>query len=159
MLNEAYIKHRVTGMPFVTLKSAMSLDGRIATRTGDSKWITGERARAYTHRIRSRVDCIVIGGNTARIDDPALTARLGGKTYYPARVVVTATGDIPTELRMFSEPGETIIAAGAEAKAGKLRKLERAGARILTLESVDGRPSIRDLMSRLARAGVPVRCL
>lgn len=99
------------------------------------------------------MDCIVIGGNTARTDDPALTARLGGRTYYPARVVVTATGDIPAGLKLLAQPGEAIIAAGAGANAGSLRKLEKAGARILTLESADGRPSIKDLMSHLSGLG------
>jgi len=137
----------------VILKSAMSLDGRIATRTGDSKWITSEQARAYAHRIRSEVDCIIVGGNTARIDDPSLTARLGNKTYYPTRVVLTATGDLPAGLKLFAKPGEAIVAVGPNANTQALRKLESAGARILTLEDAGGRPSIRDLMRKLAELG------
>ncbi|MCX6346049.1 MAG: bifunctional diaminohydroxyphosphoribosylaminopyrimidine deaminase/5-amino-6-(5-phosphoribosylamino)uracil reductase RibD [Armatimonadetes bacterium] len=152
-LNEAYIKHRTTGMPFVILKSAMSLDGKIATRTGDSKWITNERSRAYAHKIRSRVDAIVIGANTARADDPALSARIGKKVYYPARVIVTNTGDLPDSLKMFALQGETIIAAPSSAKASNLMKLERAGARIISLRLLDGRPSIADLMEQLAGMG------
>ena len=152
-LNEAYIKHRTTGLPFVILKSAMSLDGKIATRTGDSKWITNERSRAFAHRIRREVDAIVIGGATARADNPALTARVGRKVYYPTRVIVTSTGDLPAEMNLLRESGETIIAAGKSANAASLRKLQRAGARILTLEEPNGRPSIRDLMGQLARLG------
>ncbi|OFX16238.1 MAG: riboflavin biosynthesis protein RibD, partial [Armatimonadetes bacterium RBG_16_58_9] len=116
-LNEAYIKHRTTGMPFVILKSAMSLDGKIATRTGDSKWITNELSRAYAHRIRSRVDAILVGGATARIDNPSLTARLGNKVYYPTRVVVTRSGDLSPDMKLLRQSGETIIAAGAGANA------------------------------------------
>ncbi|MCL5103568.1 MAG: bifunctional diaminohydroxyphosphoribosylaminopyrimidine deaminase/5-amino-6-(5-phosphoribosylamino)uracil reductase RibD [Armatimonadetes bacterium] len=152
-LNEAYIKHRTTGMPFVILKSAMSLDGKIATRTGDSKWITNERSRAYAHRIRSRVDAIVVGGNTARTDDPKLTARVGKRVYYPRRVVVTASGRLPEHMQLLSGQVEAIIAAPASAHGDSLMKLERAGARILTLRQVAGQPSIADLMRQLAEMG------
>lgn len=152
-LNEAYIKHRTTGMPFVILKSAMSLDGRIATRTGDSKWITGEKARAYAHRVRSEVDAILVGANTLRADDPALTARLGRKVYYPARVVVTSTGDVPSGAKLLDSPGDTIIAATKSALGDALMKLERSGARILTLGERNGRPSMRELMRELGSLG------
>lgn len=152
-LNEAYIKHRTTGMPFVILKSAMSLDGKIATRTGDSKWITNERSRAYAHRIRSKVDAIVVGGGTARVDNPTLTARLGKKTYYPTRVVVTASGDLPEDMRLLGGPGESMIACSPDADIACLRKLEAAGARILTLSMLGSRPSIADLMRQLGEMG------
>ena len=152
-LNEAYIKHRTTGLPLVILKSAMSLDGKIATRTGDSKWITNERSRAYAHKIRSRVDAILVGGNTARADDPSLTARLGREVFYPPRVVVTASGNVPDSLKIVCEPGECIVAAPITAGSESLRKLERAGARILTLSQVGGRPSVRDLMAQLGKLG------
>ena len=152
-LNEAYIKHRRTGMPFVILKSALSLDGRIATRTGDSKWITNDRSRAFAHRIRSRVDAIVVGASTARIDDPALTARLGKRVYYPKRVVVTRTGRVPAGLQLFREPGECIVACSETADRGSLAKLKDAGARILTLRASGDRVSMADLMGKLAEMG------
>ncbi len=152
-LNEAYMKHRATGMPFVILKSAMSLDGKIATRTGDSKWITSERSRAFAHRIRSEVDAIVVGAATVRADNPSLTARLGKRVYYPTRVVVTGSGDLSADLKLLGEEGETVIAAARDADAASLRKLQHAGARILTLESLNGRVSIVDLMRRLADMG------
>ncbi|MEN6356570.1 MAG: bifunctional diaminohydroxyphosphoribosylaminopyrimidine deaminase/5-amino-6-(5-phosphoribosylamino)uracil reductase RibD [Armatimonadota bacterium] len=152
-LNEAYIKHRTTGMPFVILKSAMSMDGKIATRTGDSKWITNERSRAYAHGIRSRVDAIIVGGNTARTDDPALTARVGRKVYYPTRVVVTGTGNLPPNLKLFSEPGESIVAAGPYANAASLRKLEATGARIIILDALDRRLSLVKLLRELGELG------
>jgi len=152
-LNEAYIKHRTTGLPFVILKSAMSLDGRIATRTGDSKWITNERSRAYAHRIRSHVDAVLVGAATARADNPRLTARVGKKVFYPARVVVTRTGDIPSDLEMLSEPGECLIAAFPGANADSLMKLERAGARILSLKGPGGQASLTELMRELGKLG------
>jgi diaminohydroxyphosphoribosylaminopyrimidine deaminase/5-amino-6-(5-phosphoribosylamino)uracil reductase len=152
-LNEAYIKHRTTGLPLVILKSAMSLDGRIATRTGDSKWITNERSRAYAHKIRSKVDAILVGGNTARADDPSLTARLGRKIFYPPRVVVTTSGNLPDSLKLVCGQGDCIVAAPSTADSDSLRKLENAGARILTLSQVGGRPSIRDLLLQLGKLG------
>jgi len=152
-LNEAYIKHRKTGTPLVILKSAMSLDGKIATNTGDSKWITGDLSRAYAHRIRRQVDAIVVGANTVRVDDPRLTARVGRREYYPIRVVVTGSGDIPADAKLFFESGDSVVAAMACANSQLLRKLEQAGARILTLEDRAGRPSIADLMRQLAGLG------
>ena len=152
-LNEAYIKHRETGMPFVILKSAMSLDGKIASRTGDSKWITGEPSRAFGHRIRRDVDAIVVGGNTARIDDPRLTARVGSRTYYPTRVVVSVSGDLPANLVLIGQPGESIIAVPKRANSESLRKLEQAGARILFLKDYGDRASIADLMRQLGELG------
>ncbi len=149
-LNEAYIKHRTTGMPLVILKSAMSLDGRIATRTGDSKWITNERSRAFAHRIRRDVDAIVVGGSTARADDPKLTARIGRRVHYPTRVVVTESGELPESMSMLRDGGKCVIAASKRANAGSLRKLEKAGARILTLADQNGRASMADLMRQLA---------
>lgn len=152
-LNEAYIKHRTTGMPFVTLKLAMSLDGKIATRTGDSKWITNERSRAFVHRIRRESDAILVGGATARLDDPRLTARVGRRVYYPTRVIVTESGDLEPDLSMLREPGQSIVAASKRANAASLRKLEQAGARILTLADRGGRASVADLMRQLAEMG------
>ena len=153
-LNEAYIKHRLTGMPLVILKSAMSLDGRIATRTNDSKWITNEKSRAYAHKIRSQVDAILVGGNTARTDNPTLTARLGAKVFYPTRVVLTRTGELPESLNMFCGQGDSIVASSNLANTQSLRKLERSGARIISLRDTDsGRPSISDLMKQLGDIG------
>lgn len=152
-LNEAYIKHRTTGMPLVILKSAISLDGRIATRTGSSRWITGERARAYAHRIRSEADAIVIGAGTARLDNPALTARVGRKTLHPARVIVTASGVLPPDLAAVCETGECIIATCAGSPSESLRKLEAGGAHIIRLEQCGGRLSIAELMRQLAAMG------
>lgn len=152
-LNEAYIKHRTAGMPFVTLKLAMSLDGKIATRTGDSKWITNERSRAYVHRVRSRADAIVVGAGTARADDPSLTARVGRRTFYPTRVILTRSCDLPDDLTMLSQPGETIVACSSARDKRAGGKLERAGARILPVSEHSGRPSVADLMKQLAEMG------
>ena len=114
-LIEAYAKLVTTGTPFVTAKFAMSLDGKIATRTGSSQWITGEEARAYAHRLRAASDAVMVGINTVLADDPRLTARDGSGEALgrqPLRVVVDSRGRIPREARMLGEPGSTLIVTG-----------------------------------------------
>ena len=114
-LIEAYAKHVTTGTPFVTAKFAMSLDGKIATRTGSSQWITGEEARAYAHRLRAASDAVMVGINTVLADDPRLTARDGSGAALgrqPLRVVVDSRGRIPREARMLGEPGSTLVVTG-----------------------------------------------
>ena len=114
-LIEAYTKRVTTGTPFVTAKFAMSLDGKIATRTGSSQWITGEEARAYAHRLRAASDAVMVGINTVLADDPRLTARDGSGAALdrqPLRVVVDSRGRIPREARMLGEPGSTLIVTG-----------------------------------------------
>ena len=114
-LIEAYAKLVTTGRPFVTAKFAMSLDGKIATRTGSSQWITGEEARAYAHRLRAASDAVMVGINTVLADDPRLTARDGSGAALdrqPLRVVVDSRGRTPREARMLGEPGSTLIVTG-----------------------------------------------
>ena len=114
-LIEAYAKLVTTGTPLVTAKFAMSLDGKIATRTGSSQWITGEEARAYAHRLRAASDAVMVGINTVLADDPRLTARDASGAALerqPLRVVVDSRGRIPREARMLGEPGSTLIVTG-----------------------------------------------
>ena len=154
-LNEAYVKHITTGLPFVTLKMAMTLDGKIATRTGDSKWVSGEEARRVVHRMRSRADALVIGAGTLNEDDPALTVRRGRGAWQPARVVVDAFARISPDSQVFQSPGgQVIIAATRLADKSDIRKLEAAGARILILGEADGRVDISALFQTLAEMGM-----
>ncbi len=112
---EAWLKVVTTGRPFVTAKFAMSLDGKIATRKGDSKWITGDKARWHVHKMRARTDAVMVGIGTALADDPRLTARdeRGNPlARQPLRVVVDSRGRLPSTARLLTEPGETLIAVG-----------------------------------------------
>lgn len=114
-LIEAWLKFVTTGRPFVTAKFAMSLDGKIATRTGDSKWITGGRARRHVHKMRARSDAVMVGIGTVLADNPRLSARdeRGSPVErQPLRVVTDSHGRLPEAARLLLEPGETMIAVG-----------------------------------------------
>lgn len=114
-LIEAFARHSRTGTPFVTAKFAMSLDGKIATYSGDSRWISGEESRGYVHTMRARTDAIMVGINTVLADDPQLTARAADGSAMerqPLRVVVDTHGRIPGDARLLSQPGSTLVATG-----------------------------------------------
>jgi diaminohydroxyphosphoribosylaminopyrimidine deaminase/5-amino-6-(5-phosphoribosylamino)uracil reductase len=145
-LNEAYIKHIRTRLPFVTLKIAMSLDGKIATRTGDSKWITGEKARALVHRMRSDSDAILTGVGTVLADDPELTARIkGGKD--PVRIVIDRELKTPLGSKIFKTPPETIIVSEKHLPP----ELVSSGVKNIPFQ---GCLSLKWLMESLGRMGI-----
>ena len=117
---EAWLKFVRTGSPFVTAKFAMSMDGKIATRTGDSKWVTGDKARWYAHQLRSISDAVMVGVGTVIADDPKLTARDEHghpSSIQPLRVIVDSKQRTPPNAKMWSEPGETYIASSTEKNA------------------------------------------
>ena len=112
-LIEAFAKHSSTGLPFVTAKYAMSLDGKIAARSGDSKWISGEESREFAHLLRARSDAIMVGINTVLADDPQLTARDAGgnaNERQPLRVVLDSHGRMPRDAQMLGAVGDTLVA-------------------------------------------------
>ncbi len=108
-LNEAYIKFITTKTPFVILKTAMTLDGKIATPEGQSKWITGERARKIVHEMRGSVDAILTAIGTVKADNPELTARIKGVKKQPIRIVIDPDLEIPIDYKILNTPPETII--------------------------------------------------
>jgi diaminohydroxyphosphoribosylaminopyrimidine deaminase/5-amino-6-(5-phosphoribosylamino)uracil reductase len=145
-----------TGLPYVTLKLAMSLDGRIASASGESRWVTGERARRAVHLERGRCDAVLVGGGTLRADDPLLTVRIGGARE-PLRVVVTSRPSILLESRMVREGGGGSVVAAVPGKAPSRRTseaLEEAGVRVLSFPAVGGRMEAGPLLRFLGSEGV-----
>ena len=157
-VNEAYTKFITKGSPFVTAKFAMSLDGKIATRSGDSRWISGEVARKYVHHLRYTTDAIMAGVNTVLVDDPLLTTRCCGKggtlRKQPLRVIVDSKGRTPLTARVFSEPGKTILALGRLAEPGEKVSFAQAGAELLELPSLEGRVDLEKLLRVLGEWGI-----
>ena len=152
---EAWLAYIRKGRPMVTAKYAMSLDGKIATSTGESRWITGPRARQRAHKLRAEAGAVVVGVNTAIVDDPQLTARdEDGRLLarQPLRVVIDSTARIPLSRRIVSGelPGKTLMVVGPRADAMKCRQLEERGNTVVTLPERDGRVSLKAVLDNLA---------
>jgi diaminohydroxyphosphoribosylaminopyrimidine deaminase/5-amino-6-(5-phosphoribosylamino)uracil reductase len=153
-INEAYTKFITTGIPFVTAKFAISLDGKIATRKGDSRWISGSEARKYVHCLRYTTDAIMAGVNTVLADDPHLTTRCcGGRggtaRKQPLRVIVDGEGRTPLTARVFSQPGKTLLALGGTATPKERAAFAQAGAEILELPTVERLVDLEKLLRAL----------
>ena len=151
-LNDFYLRWVTAGLPFVTVKFAASLDGRIATAGGESRWITGEAARRLGHVLRHRHDAILVGAGTVLADDPELSARLDGATArQPLRVVLDSRLRVPPTARAVSgDPGRVLIATTEAAPAASRRALETAGVRVVIFPPSDGRVPLRDVLALLA---------
>ena len=151
-LNEIYIKHVKTGYPFVILKMAMSLDGKIATSIGESQWITSSASRQKAHEIRDEVDAILVGIGTIKSDNPALTTRLPHKQGKDAtRIVLDSHGRTPTSAKIFNSESEAgvIIAVTPQASAENIATLEKAGAEVIVTPVKEGRVCFKTLMETL----------
>jgi diaminohydroxyphosphoribosylaminopyrimidine deaminase/5-amino-6-(5-phosphoribosylamino)uracil reductase len=145
-LNEFYVQHRLTGRPFVTAKFAMSLDGKIATRTGESRWITGEAARLHGHRLRHIHDAILVGVNTVISDDPELTARLEGEdSRQPLRVILDS--QLRTRMSAKAVGPNTLIATTRPGRIGAAETLRLPA-------TGDGRVALAPLLDELGRRGI-----
>lgn len=161
-LNQGFFKYVRTGLPFVTVKYAMTLDGKSATRSGDSRWISSEASRTLAHRLRERADAILTGIGTVLTDDPQLTVRLPpearrpGPLHQPLRVVVDSQGRIPTTARLLQdEHAARTVVATTEAAASCLRqRLAGTGAEVLALPARNSRVDLAALMRELGRRGV-----
>lgn len=154
-LNEAFVKHVTRGLPFVTLKLAASLDGRIATATGDSRWVTGPAARRHVHRLRNELDAVLVGSGTVLADDPQLTCRLpGGRD--PLRVVLDGRLRTPLTAKVVTQPHpeRTVLVARNDAPAERRKRLEDLGVQVWRFPADRGRVSFRRVLRKLARAGV-----
>ena len=160
-LNRAYNHWRKTKRPFVILKAGMTLDGQIATASGEAKWITSHQSRREAHQLRSRVDAVLVGIGTVLSDDPSLTARAGSRlkklaTRQPLRIVVDSQLRIPLNARVLSSQDEakTLIATTGSAAAARRRALQKRGIEVLSIPSLRGRVSLRALMLELGERGV-----
>ncbi len=154
-LNEAFIKYITTGMPFVTLKIAQTLDGKIATASGESKWITGEQAREEGHKLRDSNDAILVGVNTVLQDDPSLTTRIP-KGRDPIRVIVDTKLRTPLSAKVITQrsSAKTYIATLDTMPKDRIVKLLDAGAEILIARGNKGRVDLKALMKMLGGIGV-----
>jgi diaminohydroxyphosphoribosylaminopyrimidine deaminase/5-amino-6-(5-phosphoribosylamino)uracil reductase len=156
-LNEAFVKWIRTRRPFVILKCAATLDGRLATRTGDAKWVTGPEARAYVHRLRHAVDGILVGVNTIKTDDPRLTTRLPeGPGVDPRRIILDTRLRLPLTARVLhlQSAAETLVVAGPEADPAARDAVAATGARIITAPLHQGRIDLTWLMEHLGAMGL-----
>jgi len=150
-LNEVFFRFMETGLPFVTLKAALSLDGKIACGTGVSQWISCDASRARVHRLRSRADAILVGAGTVRRDDPCLTVRgVRGVARPPLRVVVDSRLRTPREARVLGPEAPTLVATTQRAPRGKIEALAARGVQVEVLDAdEDGRVPLEALLARL----------
>jgi diaminohydroxyphosphoribosylaminopyrimidine deaminase/5-amino-6-(5-phosphoribosylamino)uracil reductase len=148
-LNEMFVTHRTLGRPFVTLKWAMTLDGRIATAGGDSRWVSGEAAREHAHRLRHQHDAVLVGVGTVIADDPELTARHEPDARQPLRVVVDSRLRTPAEAKIVG--ARTLIYTRA-GEAGE--ELSARGAEVVHLSGRGRRVPIDKVLTDLAGRGV-----
>jgi len=150
--NEIFLHYIRTGRPFVHLKLATSLDGRIATRAGDARWITGPEARAFAHRLRRRHAAVLVGIGTVLADDPELSVRhVPGRQ--PTPVILDAWGRLPVGARLLAGRRRPIVAVH-NLPAARKDELEAAGCRVWELPSAEGRVDLSALLARLAAEGV-----
>jgi diaminohydroxyphosphoribosylaminopyrimidine deaminase/5-amino-6-(5-phosphoribosylamino)uracil reductase len=156
-LNDAYNKFITTNIPFVIAKVAVTLDGKIATQNGDSKWITNAACREYVHRLRSSVDAVMIGGGTVRRDDPRLTVRLENfRGRQPIAIVVDDCLKISRDSRVFKTRNRRVIACTTvKATKSRIRQAEKSGVEIIRCRSnSNGLVFLPHMLSLLGKAGV-----
>ena len=154
-INEAYIKYITTKMPFVTAKFAMSLDGKIATRSGDSRWISNPESRRYVNSLRHTNDAIIVGVNTVLADDPRLTCRCGERggvmREQPLRVIADTSGRTPVTAQTFGEPGRVLIALGEGVKPEVIEGFKSINAEVVELPLCEGLVDLEQLLKVLAQ--------
>jgi diaminohydroxyphosphoribosylaminopyrimidine deaminase/5-amino-6-(5-phosphoribosylamino)uracil reductase len=156
LANQAFRKHARTGRPWVLFKSAMTLDGKVATPTGDSKWISGDSSRELAHHWRATVDAVAVGIGTALADDPQLTARVEGVHRQPRRVVFDATARLPLDSKLVAQAPEvplTVVVTRA-AKRSQVETLETAGADIVVATGENEPSRVRSALAALGDQGV-----
>ncbi|MFZ3049156.1 MAG: bifunctional diaminohydroxyphosphoribosylaminopyrimidine deaminase/5-amino-6-(5-phosphoribosylamino)uracil reductase RibD [Desulfatirhabdiaceae bacterium] len=160
-LNEAFITYKTTGKPFVILKVAATLDGRIATRTRDARWVSGPESRQKVHELRHEFDAILVGAGTIHADNPELTARIpsspdGRPARDPVRVILDTRLSIADSARILhlDSSAETLIVVGKQIPVRRRHQIEKPGVRIIEAETVDDRIDLSRLMPQLGAMGI-----
>jgi diaminohydroxyphosphoribosylaminopyrimidine deaminase/5-amino-6-(5-phosphoribosylamino)uracil reductase len=156
LINQAFRKHARTGRPWVLFKSAMTLDGKVATPTGDSKWISGDASRELAHHWRANVDAVAVGIGTALADDPQLTARVEGVLRQPRRVIFDSTARLPLDSKLVAQAPEvplTVVVTRA-AKRVDVENLETAGADIIVATGQNEPSRVRSALMTLGDGGI-----
>jgi len=154
---EAYIKYITTGLPFITLKYAMSIDGKIATHTGESKWISGDTSRKYVHFLRYMSDAVLVGVNTVIKDNPQLTVRYKIESMIhekqPVRIILDTFGRVPTDSQIFHQPGKTIVVYHKITEDSRLR-LIRTGAELIEVPADNDMLDLNKTLEVLGKKGI-----
>jgi diaminohydroxyphosphoribosylaminopyrimidine deaminase/5-amino-6-(5-phosphoribosylamino)uracil reductase len=156
-LNEAFVKYIGSKRPFVIVKCAATLDGRIATRTGDSKWVTGEQARKFVHEIRHAVDAIMVGIGTIKADNPSLTTRLdAGTGKDPIRIVLDSRLSISPEAKILqlNSDSDTILVTGNSVSQDKKALIAKDGVQIIEQSNIKSQINMDLLMDQLGSRGI-----
>jgi diaminohydroxyphosphoribosylaminopyrimidine deaminase/5-amino-6-(5-phosphoribosylamino)uracil reductase len=153
LLNQPFRKRARTGRPLVTYKAAMTLDGRVASPTGDSRWISNTESRELVHRWRADCDAVAVGIGTALADDPLLTARLEGEERQPTRVVFDSGAQLPLDSALVTSIDEAplIVVCAPEAASARRDGLERAGAEVVVAPGRTPRPRLVAALDELGR--------
>lgn len=155
-LNRVFLKYMMTGLPWVVMKTAMTLDGKIASVTGDSHWVTGEEARQRVQKMRAENMGIMVGAGTVAADDPMLNCRLEGNVRQPVRIIVDSGARIAMDSNIVKTAGtyRTIVAHTEKAGKEKIKQLGLAAVETLMCEEQEGRVSIAYLLKQLGIAGI-----
>ncbi|MEA3328161.1 MAG: bifunctional diaminohydroxyphosphoribosylaminopyrimidine deaminase/5-amino-6-(5-phosphoribosylamino)uracil reductase RibD [Candidatus Omnitrophota bacterium] len=148
-INQPFFKFITKHLPFVTVKIAQTIDGKIATVCGSSKWITGPAARAYSHRLRSQVDAILVGIDTVLKDDPLLTAL---SPPHPVKIIVDSKLRLPLDAKLLSKksPAQTIVVVTRQTAKSKIKVLRRKNVKVIVIRSKFKMVDLRSLMKKLA---------
>jgi diaminohydroxyphosphoribosylaminopyrimidine deaminase/5-amino-6-(5-phosphoribosylamino)uracil reductase len=156
LLNQAFLKHARTGRPWVLFKSAMTLDGKVATRAGDSQWISGEASRKLAHHWRATVDAVVIGIGTALVDDPQLTARVDGVHRQPRRIVFDSLARLPLTSRLVRASVEVplIVVVSRAAPRTDTDALIAAGVEVIVASGENEPARVRSALDQLGASEV-----
>ena len=156
MINQPFRKHARRGRPLVIFKSAMTLDGKVATRTGDSRWISGESSRARAHRWRAECDAVAVGIHTARADDPLLTARVPGVARQPIRVVFDSEASLPLSSQLVETAGEVpvLLVCSRAAKRTAADGLRNAGVEVIVSSGPNEVARLADALGELGSRDV-----